>query len=1770
MATSDFPYAEFTQILCSGVIEIDCEEPQEVADGEEPTPCYGFVLFPCGARFETLAFVSSGEEEFGSQMPFRYQIWRERARLATCCYWRDTESETADKEKLETEKPPALVPEIFSFVNVKLEEDQQFEVEARSEETQQTVVVKDDPNVVGGWAHEDSPSFVLKPRTLETVLIDAASVPTKCTRSDAAEWNQGSDGTPPCNGAKTVCPFYTGKSFNYIRDEQLAAGQKIQVEMIHELRSLMRDWPNLETPQEAWNNAFEEPVMWARDFEDFPLIINQDSEAADVEEFEAVTNLIQVTWNAAFETATQTKVPSQPGGSEVTSPDPEEAITPTAPAFPTTVDNIAISSPPDIKVTFPPPRFLKDSKLSKTPFPFATFNGTQNTMYMSGLSVGLIDVYIVNASIVENFPDLTKQENIDQEAITEIVEELLVKNLTYSDVTGFKVAESDSTRFWDLPDGIDLIPNSVNQIFVLARASSDWSFVSLKVEYLFYHADVVQEGFDTIVPAPISIDLPNRINNVPGGGEFNFTMLSIGNNAPKLKMSYAYNIGSLDRSASRAVEELDFEDRPDQRFWSIFKSDPIEATGDSLDSGEIRWTRLDNCSRYLIEYKPGFSAAAPAGLNRSWEPLSITFKVTTPGDDGAEGFSGIPMKPVEFIGPFGEDGRDLQGRYMPVRFIIVEPEGDDVAVPEPQPTDTMSMEFETYIGDSVSSDADATDELLDKFSEDEFSRRELAGVQVLATVPGMEFRDVNQTAEIKNEGKSLEVTGGTRLGASYMVEFTIDGEDQPIGRKWVAGTAELCHFWVRDVEVQYAWSANQQYTLLEPDYARAFLNLTEGFSYPARMREDPQWLINSKRTTYLPKCRDHEGIATNSGPMFSPYDSCANVPIVRVNDLGIYILFRIPGKKPVDEKLRGPLVNIPKTAYHNVIGTLSKCVFEFSVGTFTRGDSEWGGRARLRRPISSSMNPALSLIYEVAGWRRPQFGNRGRTAIRIYRTVFFEEYVFVTDTGKRKVGQGWLPANPYSSGPTSIYDITKARIAFDNTVEDFGNVSSPADYESFKGQKDLIDLSLEPAEGDDFVKLSPLDINSEVAEFSRLKWRDIYEVRRVRTLDGKGSFWPPAGIYHNFRQPSIVWAWPEAEFDLAREPIPEDEEVDFFSTTQLIGVSYRKPQTAIYPEVIRDKFNRPVFVHIPEGVYGMVLSDVEYDTDKGTIKKYASVSIDKSGFPVYFDRFTGEIKNASSPEAESEGDFEPYYYVAQGDYETLELDFDFSLYPAYAPDPGLGEDEPPEGVDDLDTILNTPANLLWFPEVTYFSLPELEGPLSEEFTWAGVVQGIELTKITPFVMPKQIECVDTTGEFSGKMSPTVNFSVYPSTDPAERKAKSGKDLPANSESIFTCEGDPSPGNDLLWKYLSLEDASLPEEEQTGTFSPFSIVIEFKFPIELYKLEVAYKVEGRDGDPPEVNPAITISAQSSTEGDLLLVQKPSLDLTKGSNASNSNNFEGKFKFSVENEDFKPYTLETLIILVGARNENTSFSFSELFIEHLTLRETGEAFICLEARYLPSTGYAEGLDAEIDPVAAGSQDGSFLTSIVSIKDMGDNVEFAGIAEFWRPGAVSLLQPVGCLGKIRRHYAGDFVTFDVAQFFNDDIDPKGNEVVFNTASAEEAESLQFEYIINAVLEVEPVPKLLDIQMLAFYNPRDLAIIAKTGGKLGFAALDSVAPLWFIDFGDAIFNDEGIVSKSFEPEGWQDVGFEACIVTGGVEILGCISGLTNIIGRKTRHMAY
>lgn len=1709
-----------TLLLCSGTISFPCGE----------SICTGKIVMPCGAQHSTRI----AGEALGKQLPYRYQVFRERSRLSPCCYWRDITEDEDDLEQDNPVKQPSNTPDVFEFVNVTSPTGVLPPIQVTVSGIIQSIP-NPDLEVVGGWSHETVPSFLIVPNKLQTIKINGAtSIPTKCQKAGAENWHQGLDGTPPCNGAKTECPFYTGPIFKYIKDEHTAPGQPVKGHVVQELRHYIQDWTRFKEPQVKWEEAFEEPYIWARDFDDLPTAIQAEGSESNITDIPVYTILTRIYWDVEVVEAELEKFPSEQSGSRIEGDDTNtDRMSP--PQFPTLISNLGHTIKPPIEIKFPI-RGKSSVKDHGEPYFYEGFEKDSNLIYIAGTSYPVMNLYIINKNFFPEFPDLVNKEISDDE-ITVVIKDITTKAITIGNLDGYKYTTSNQSRFWQVKDGIELKSNVVNEIYVLANTAGKWNFDYIEVDYRFHHVDIVQDGLTTLLEAPATQDLITRISTIhfPESYEIKFNIFNFSGSVTSENW---YHFHIRDKSLSNLIK-ISGPDEPNDRYWKVVKEEKI-VVGTGL-SGDLRWIKLDNCNRFLISIEnPLLSAAVPAGLDRSWEPISITFSINQePGTSshGVQQSTTIEMQVVD--NDENNLGRSLKGFPLPIHCVIVEPKtNQDIKIPSLN--SEMTVKLEVFKSQSASQGGtDSLPELLSDYRDNSFNY-DVGGVSLPIPLEDDLFQDTPYLVNLNSNNITVKGTG--KFDLSFMIEFKSNNSQRVVGKKWIYGVMEISNTWCRDIDIRYMWVAPESILdPLLPDYNKVIIYPESGFepeSYVYKVSN-----TSPSTVTYLPMCGDHDMLMGRPGALFAPYEDCDTPRIVETH-LGLIINVELGYALPRDEKYRGPDYQRVVVRRHNVFGTLfPKCWFEYSLGTFTRGPARWMGRARLRGPISMSANSLQAVSYKISGSALPKFGNIGREQVRVFRTIHFREYIYLPPgSSTPKVGLGWMSMHPYI-GSDSLFNNNSPKIVLEQMVRQSSYPN--LDFSSYTDVKALLARSTDDSEPE-YVGNS----ETESFLFERKKFDDVYTVRKVRDVEGNGVRWPPQGFYFNFISDKVVWAWPEVSLDIVRN-IKEFSSDVLSNAKFLSGLTIRNIRSPSYPESIVDKYNRPVFEGLNEDEYTLKIKDIEFDTF-GNIVEYASVFINES-LKLYFDRFTGEIKDTRSPSSTAVLLHTVSSVVDLTNYLSIN-GLSSSIQPYFEHINAALENSAPTAPGGLDTFDNFGNLYINLSKIYIYPISALEGPLDDiDVDWTGFYPSLDVVNINPRYLPKK-ELIFNKNDYVG-INPLIKFNAYPTNEPLERLALSNTYLTEGGPYVqFFDEGDPTP-DEFEWKPYLDSDLTI-----TGTPNPDlrigytgSLQIECMFtnPIEVSHFQLAYEIYSLfDTDPdtspgaeavvPEYDPAFKVELIDPFSDVLLLIDKPEQKLVKYQKLTF--NRQIKFSYTDKSNGFSsmdPFITKTIRITVGSRKKTIGFKLSRCFLKCLKLNDTVfESVLSVEPKYMISTGLHPNTER------LWAQDPNKLVGLVSAPDISDPLEYNGIMELWRAGNLSE-ENTTTEGKLRRHYAGKYNTWDTQGLGGrqSTVGRTSTDVVFFDNTVLESESRQLNLIQEGILN--KLNAFLNIKSETskyFLSPYDNDFFSDISNNIGFDMRNLNQK---VVFDLELFNADKVsdVTQGELPPGWQDPGYYACL---------------------------
>jgi len=1623
-----------------------------------------------------------------AQTPYRYQVLRERARLKPCCYWREPEdSRDAITQVVEDGEGTfsSSEPFIYEYSSVNLAPGTltgpvrtQQEIIDRYRPTPAEENVVSQIQVMGGWAHEQVPSYYITPITFDVVLINAAtSVATRCMKAGAEQWHQGQDNFPPCNGAKTQCPHYTGPKFKYVKDEHLWIGEEILAEQVQELRSFMKNWAEFENPEEAWNRTFEQPDLFARYWE--PDEANKDAVIVDSENIDGrqqpLSEMTRVHWDIEADDAVTTKVISTAEGTveesnDVTSP----------PSFYTLIPNLGTADLIPITIEFPPNEedgYETDDEDQTKPkkFTYEHSEAFSDIIFLAGTAKPQSLIYTVNTTIHEGFP--FEESGLENSAIMDPkVNELIKRFFTENKNFGFRVNKVDNAGYWQ-EQFTTLLPGE-NKIVVCSKVDNQWIFARIIIDYKFYHMEFVQQGYKAFLVSPEISFIP-AMASARAREDVRFKGYQMG--PDRAEISSVYHFFNLEKDLIRICTTP----APDQRTFNITYEEVTE---------NVKFYKIGRCNRFVCEIiGRDIPTVAPMGMDRSLQISKVTFKVVTDRDSG---HGGEEAQEIEMEIP--EYGRNIRGIAMPTRFFMVEPAGDvDIRNVD---LDASEMEVQYFIfrAEPISEEPaegriEETIELLATFQDENFTVGNIGGLSIFNIHESEPASNLMHSPEI--DGDNIVAGKVSKYDMSYVVEYKSESGNV-IGRKWIYGVVEMSKYWARDVEIRYSWCSEfTTITTLIPKYRKFGLDVNFGDLDELQSYEGGK----CRRT----QCGDHETSSLGEGgPTFYPYDACAE-PLYTNRDVTRWLLQEVPDAEPIDEKYRAPDRYRYATLEHHVFGFLRPdCFIEWTLGTITSYGARFNGWSRERGPISPFVRPKLWFRYIARGWKFPYFGNRGREAFRIFKSMHFRQYSFSCRNPLCGicVRLAWLPAVPFAGS------------------SDFMQTNSPRTI---------------------------LDQTTTGDTLERKPWKEIFYIRNVLdpASDGDGRpdqpvQWPRVGFYPNFRKPEYTWAWAERNSQLERGENP------------ILGVVVGKPTPTIEGEEKRfigaDIFTRPVNYYPGEDEDVTLYLVPEVYASAGTYEERAHFKLGEKGEKVYFNEYTGDIRDYSGPNAERK-----QIYAFEDKAELISSGINPSANVIYEDPVGDAGRNPPTDLEEANSFVET-GNLI--PDIENVDVYLSAGDITDasQDSWTAFFRALNIGRITPKYLPRE-EFNITEKE---DCFPSIKITDFPNINPSVNLNKDFSNIFLPEERVRILGGRHGEMN-----WVPVLPTDPPGSEQ---IEGFVITVLFDRRVMLSKLKLEYQVYGgvaQDSPlptppavPPSIDPSIRIVVtNTSTSEDIEVEDKPAYKEFPQFNPRGLEPIPYSMEYGEEtfdNDDF----YDRIEIFVGPRNDETGFILTLLDVSAKFITEAQETIEVKEAKYIVEVGEnPENIPAPFNYPAQDDFEDKKWYLMNYAEDVFDNMEYRGINEFWQPARASLNKDrkVGSIGRLRRNWANGWDSLDIRIHLGEiTFKHEYEKTVFGGDVIEDHENRQFNIIKDALENA--IDDGLDIETLQMYiSDEDRELYAFLQGVDEEEAEDITLPYEDLEIEFDAGLDEllgklattVVVPRGDKDPGWQAEGFWACL---------------------------
>ncbi|KKN03876.1 hypothetical protein LCGC14_1103270, partial [marine sediment metagenome] len=339
--------------------------------------------------------------------------------------------------------------------------------------------------------------------------------------NSAKQWNFPENGSLPCNGVRTECPFYSGPEWEFATDAKMGEGQNINAEQLQEIRFYSDDWSKFDDPEDEWEGRFAVPFIWAfkgyvdvnttPDIEDFLLYRQKllfpsadgNGTAEDLSDGSYQTiemDKVQIGDYSDF-SIEKSSGRVLPGSITVSSFKP--------PQFPTLVDESVTPSTQTLTITHPP---------SEETFIYRSWHADANKISLFGEASPSSTIYIVNDtalrernSYLEFYEDSNYNESLPTgvpgsptfafppaDTLKDVFDQLEIENRvnTSKAPLGFDVVTTSVDGTWESIQKIDIIHNKLNHIYTFLLLNDEDKLVdNVIVDYRFLHSVIQQDSF---------------------------------------------------------------------------------------------------------------------------------------------------------------------------------------------------------------------------------------------------------------------------------------------------------------------------------------------------------------------------------------------------------------------------------------------------------------------------------------------------------------------------------------------------------------------------------------------------------------------------------------------------------------------------------------------------------------------------------------------------------------------------------------------------------------------------------------------------------------------------------------------------------------------------------------------------------------------------------------------------------------------------------------------------------------------------------------------------------------------------------------------------------------------------------------------------------------------------------------------------------------------------------------------------------------------------
>ncbi len=769
---------------------------------------------------------------------------------------------------------------------------------------------------------------------------------TKCeffitNENIAAPWNSPEDGTLPCNGVRTDCPFYTGKEWLFATEERMSPGQNILAEAIQEVRYRSDDWSRFSDPAQEFRNRFALPFLWA--FKGYvpvggqpevenmllyrPKVLYGRDTGEDQWETMAIERVAVSNFDGdgAFE-VTKNVSRTTPGSKDR---DQERSTD-----YPSLIDSFTVPTNTRLKVTHP-------KTTSDALFTYRTWSPDKNTITLMGTATPGATIRIVNetalrnrqryhaqfgtvdfANIPSTLPGLPTFNNIAATLLEEQVFDPLrlekSANVKQRGVTplGFDEVAVQQSGFWISINEVELVHNTINDIYVILIAGPVLIFSEkIQIDYRFMHAIVTQTSFDgldfTMVDSLSSQGTGILTTDVIGEATVRATTRSLVSSRESPKFNYGYyGLRFKNRNLRFGTQSADNDLRSSNPLLGLTGSLLVEEAGPSTFISAVgyqvvqyrkkitidEWYVVNDCGLIMLVFDDTeLHRVLPLPNQQGENPPLKSVLVNDGGLGSVVAQWAIEKAEISVAGlsgtrPLVQFYRDPDGVGLPANYVLVGPDHDVVnSFGRPEfGRDTISVTVTFLRPQSTRSlneggDAESDPELSSEVLTSNFHKDTLRGYR--------------HTISFDDSGALTAGGSRTYEGTSEQAPIVDDQQDycyvfsdstgRPIGRKYTRFLLNYYNIACLNVEIFYAWTTDCEIAALIPDLFLAVGSSSGQTSSSVSATTDPNdpRLILGSRVKNLLGSRDCRRVPScgdheflSLGSPLREFEVIANVP----------------------------------------------------------------------------------------------------------------------------------------------------------------------------------------------------------------------------------------------------------------------------------------------------------------------------------------------------------------------------------------------------------------------------------------------------------------------------------------------------------------------------------------------------------------------------------------------------------------------------------------------------------------------------------------------------------------------------------------------------------------------------------------------------------------------------------------------------------------------------------------------------------------------------